>query len=219
MGSFTRKERNLLFIFLAFAVLYVLVIPISKIVPGLYVLKDIPDIILAILALTAITDIRRQILFITYILCSMAGLALDLPIQNAFLIGLALFLLGHVGYIVTFSRDFKRQPKRLWLVVLLALYGIGMGIIMRPFLGGMLLPVYGYMAVLITMVVLAALRKSINRYVLYGALLFLASDSALATNKFITPMAYADYIIMITYYGAQFFILFGFLKEKYNQSA
>ncbi|MDD5312862.1 MAG: lysoplasmalogenase [Dehalococcoidia bacterium] len=219
MGSFEKKERNLLYTFLAFAVLYILIIPINKVIPGLYVLKDIPDVILAVLALTAVADLRGQLLFITYILCAMAGLALDLPVQNAFLIGLALFLLAHVGYIVVFSRDFKWQRKRVWLIVLLVLYAAGMAVIMLPFLGGMLFPVYAYMAILITMVVMAALRQPSSRSVLCGALLFLVSDSALAVNKFLIPLPYADYIVTITYYGAQFLILFGFLREKYRQSA
>jgi hypothetical protein len=32
-------------------------------------------------------------------------------------------------------------------------------------------------------------------------------------------MAGQDYIVMFTYFGAQFFILFGFLKDKYRKSA
>jgi len=219
VSSFERKEKNLLYTFLVFAVLYVLIIPISKVIPGLYVLKDIPDVILAVLALTAITDIRGQVLFITYILCAMAGLALDLPIQNAFMIGLALFLLAHTGYIIVFARDFKWQRGRVWLIVILVLYAAVMAVVMLPFLGGMLFPVYAYMAVVITMVVMAALRQSSGRCVLCGALLFLVSDSALAVNKFLMPLPYADYIVMVTYYGAQFLILFGFLREKYRRSA
>jgi hypothetical protein len=32
-------------------------------------------------------------------------------------------------------------------------------------------------------------------------------------------MAGQDYIVMFTYYGAQVFILYGFLKDKYGKSA
>ena len=117
MRSYTRKENSLIFSFLAFSLLYIVLIPLIKSVPLLYVLKDVPDVMLAILALGAIAGARGKLLFASYMLCALAGLALDLPIDNSFLIGLVIFLLGHTGYIITFSRDFKWQPIRLWLII------------------------------------------------------------------------------------------------------
>jgi len=218
MGSFTRSEKTLMIVFFVLSLLYISLIPVLKAVPGLYVLKDLPDITMAVLALTAIAGIRGKLLFAAYVLCALAGLALDLPLDSSFLLGLAIFLLGHIGYIITFSRDFKWQPVRLWLVASILIYAGGMAVLFTPFLGGLLLPVYCYMAVITLMCIFAALRESSNRFVIYGALLFLASDSALASNKFIAPLAGQDYIVMITYFAAQFFILFGFLKDKYYKS-
>lgn len=218
MGSVTRTEKTLLIVIIVLSLLYISLIPVMKAVPGLYVLKDIPDLTLAILAIIAIAGIRGKLLFVTYILCGLAGLALDLPIENSFILGLVLFLLGHIGYIVAFSRDFKWQPSRLWLVIFLIVYAVIMGVVMQPFLGSMMIPVYCYIVVIITMCIFAALRKSGNNYILLGALLFLASDSALAVNKFVTPVPAEAYIVMFTYFAAQFFILYGFLREKYSQS-
>ena len=219
MGSFTRKEKYLIFAFLAFSLLYIALIPCIKSLPVLYVLKDVPDVILALLALGAIAGVRGKLLFAAYILCALAGLALDLPLDDAFLLGLAIFLLGHASYIITFSRDFKWQPVRLWLVASILIYAGGLALLFAPFVGSFLIPVYCYMAVITLMSVFAALRESSNRFVIYGALLFMISDSALAINMFITPLAGQDYIVMITYFAAQFFILFGFLKDKYHKSA
>ncbi len=219
MGSFTRKEKYLIFAFLAFSLLYIALIPCLKSLPGLYVIKDVSDIILAVLALGAIVGIRGKLLFATYILCALADLALGLPLDSAFLLGLALFLLGHIGFITSFSRDFKWQPVRLWLIVLILIYAGGMALLFTPFLGSLLLPVYCYMMVITLMCIFAALRQSSNRFVIYGALLFLASDSALASNKFVAPLPGQEYIVMITYFAALFFILFGFLKDKYHKSA
>lgn len=218
MVSYSKKEKHLIFAFLALSLLYIVLIPFIKSVPLLYILKDVPDVILAILALGAISGIRGKLLFASYMLCAVAGLALDLPIDNSFLLGLVIFLLGHTGYIITFSRDFMWQPVRLWLVVAALIYAGGLALLFAPYVGSFLIPVYCYIAVITLMFIFAALRGSSNHFVIYGALLFLISDSALAINMFITPLPGQDYIVMITYFAAQFFILFGFLEDKYHKS-
>ncbi|MCX5994366.1 MAG: lysoplasmalogenase [Chloroflexi bacterium] len=139
--------------------------------------------------------------------------------EESFVLGLLLFLLGHLGYIATFLLDFQWRPRRLWIVALIVIYAAGMAMLFAPFLGELLIPVYCYMAVLAMMCIIATQRKSTNNFVIYGALLFLASDSVLACNMFVSPMAGQDYVVMFTYYGAQFFILYGFLKYKYSKSA
>jgi len=219
MGSFTRSEKTLMIVFFVLSLLYISLIPVLKAVPGLYVLKDLPDITLAVLALTAIAGTRGKMLFAAYLLCALAGLALDLPIEDSFVLGLLLFLLGHLGYIATFLLDFQWRPRKLWIIALILIYTAGMAVLFAPFLGDLQAPVYCYMAVLSMMCIIATQRRSDNNFVIYGALLFLASDSVLASNKFISPMAGQDYIVMFTYYAAQFFILYGFLKDKYRKSA
>jgi uncharacterized membrane protein YhhN len=219
MGSFTRSEKTLLIVFFVLSLLYISLIPVLKALPGLYVLKDLPDVTLAVLALTAVAGARGKLLFLAYLLCALAGLALDLPIEDAFVFGLLLFLLGHLGYIATFLLDFQWRPRRLWIAALILVYAAAMALLFAPFLGDLQVPVYCYMAVLAMMCIIATQRKSGNNFVVYGALLFLASDSVLACNKFVSSMAGQDYIVMFTYYGAQFFILYGFLEDKYGKSA
>lgn len=214
MLSYTKKEKHLIFAFLTLSLLYVILIPFIKSVPLLYILKDVPDVILAILALCAVAGVRGKLLFVSYMLCAVAGLALDLPVANSFLLGLIIFLLGHTFYIIAFFHDFMWQPRRLWLVAAALIYAGGMALAFAPFAGGFLIPVYCYIAVITLMFVFAVFRRSPNYFVIYGALLFLISDSVLAVNMFITPVPAQDYIVMITYFAAQFFILFGFLEEK-----
>jgi len=219
MRNFTRSEKTLMIVFFVLSLLYISLIPLLKAVPGLYALKDLPDITLAILALTAIAGARGKMLFAAYLLCALAGLALDLPFEESFVLGLLLFLLAHISYIATFLLDFQWRPRRLWIAALIVVYAAAMAVLFAPFLGELQAPVYCYMAVLGMMCIIATQRKSANNFVIYGALLFLASDSVLACNKFVSPMAGQDYIVMFTYYGAQFFILYGFLKDKYGKSA
>jgi uncharacterized membrane protein YhhN len=219
MGSFTRPEKTLIIVFFVLSLLYISLIPVLKALPGLYVLKDLPDITMSILALTAIAGTRGRLLFAAYLLCALAGLALDLPIEDSFVLGLLVFLLGHLGYITTFLLDFQWRPRKLWIAALVLVYAAATAVLFTPFLGDLQVPVYCYIAVLGMMCIIATQRKATNNFVIYGALLFLASDSVLASNMFVSPIAGQDYIVMFTYYAAQFFILFGFLREKFRKNA
>jgi uncharacterized membrane protein YhhN len=54
--------------------------------------------------------------------------------------------------------------------------------------------------------------------VFVGALLFVASDSMIGINRFVTPFQGSQYAIMLTYYGAQLLILWGvMLDAKHSQ--
>jgi len=136
-----------------------------------------------------------------------------------FTAGLASFLLAHILYILVFLkvRDSNKKP---WLFIgVLLVYGGGLFIALKDNLEAMLLPVFFYMLVILTMATTAFLRqRSLGKvsynFVLIGAILFLISDSLLAINKFYTPLAYSNISIMFTYAFAQLFIVFGLLKQR-----
>ncbi|WP_191859055.1 lysoplasmalogenase [Hanstruepera ponticola] len=136
-----------------------------------------------------------------------------------FTAGLASFLLAHILYILVFLkvRDSNKKP---WLFTgVLLVYGGCLFYIIKSNLGAMLLPVFFYMLVILTMATSAFLRQSSlgkvsYNFVLIGAILFLISDSLLAINKFYTPLAYSNFSIMFTYAFAQLFIVFGLLKQR-----
>lgn len=75
-------------------------------------------------------------------------------------------------------------------------------------------PVLMYAIIITVMAIMA-----VNRYgkvnifsfklILYGALFFLLSDSALAVNKFAQPIPQAGVLIMGTYMIAQYLIVYG----------
>jgi len=50
--------------------------------------------------------------------------------------------------------------------------------------------------------------------VIIGALIFMLSDTMLAINKFLEPIAYANVLIMITYIVAQYLIVSGLIKHQ-----
>jgi uncharacterized membrane protein YhhN len=82
-----------------------------------------------------------------------------------------------------------------------------------PHLGDMLIPVAAYLFIILAMGISAALGTANHFLVIAGALLFILSDSLIAINRFLTPVPLSDFLIMITYYLAQFFITFGASKQ------
>ncbi|WP_223034136.1 lysoplasmalogenase [Hanstruepera marina] len=136
-----------------------------------------------------------------------------------FTAGLASFLIAHILYIFVFLKARNRSKSPWLLASILLVYGTGLFWLLNDNLGPMLLPVFLYMLVILTMATTAFLREGrvpkISFYlVFFGAILFLISDSLLAVNKFYTPLAFSNISIMFTYASAQLFIVFGLIKQQ-----
>lgn len=209
-------QRICLYVFLVFSIVYLATIPFQP-YPGHFAIKAIPILSLAILALATIPGIKGKLLFIALLFSVAGDVTLSLGTGEFFVFGLGLFLTAQIVYIAIFSRDFKVQKPRIPVAAILVVYAVVMAIIMMPSLKEMALPVYVYLAVITTMGIFAAFRASANRLVLYGALFFIASDSMIAINKFLTPVPASDYLIMITYYLAQFLIVYGYIRERQSE--
>jgi uncharacterized membrane protein YhhN len=133
-----------------------------------------------------------------------------------FLLGLASFLLAHTFYIIFFHHvrikdNVKSNP---WLLVIVVVYYAALISWLSPFLGEMKLPVRIYGIIISIMFMLAMHMLSIKnkiagKWMMWGALLFVISDSVLAINKFYQPFEAANVIIMLTYGLAQLFIVKG----------
>lgn len=139
-----------------------------------------------------------------------------------FILGLVAFLISHVFYIVLFNKQTvtKSITNKLSFgagIGLILLYFIGMITTLGPKLGPLTVPVVVY-AIVISSMLFFALKGSFQwntipyQSVLIGAVLFIASDSILAFNKFYQPIPYASFLIMITYLGAQYGIVWGILN-------
>ena len=136
--------------------------------------------------------------------------------KNFFLFGLVAFLSAHVFYIISFKKISTGEKLRLkWLLILpvLIYYG-GLMYLLNPHLGDMLWAVRVYGFVISTMFLLALhmlfiKNKRAGKLMMFGALLFVASDSILAINKFYLPFEFAGIFIMLTYGLAQLLITLG----------
>ncbi|NDB53892.1 MAG: lysoplasmalogenase [Chitinophagaceae bacterium] len=155
----------------------------------------------------------------------------DLLLMNTvtpvfFLYGLGAFLVAQLLYSFFFFRVMQKEKiKFSWLLFfpVLIYYSVLISWL-APQLGALKTPVVIYGAIISTMLLLAlhmlympAVRS--GRLFMLGALLFVASDSALAINKFSNPFPSAGLIIMITYGLAQFFLTTGALQYIQRQQS
>lgn len=136
-----------------------------------------------------------------------------------FILGLASFLIAHVFYILFFHQLKKQETirGRIWPLLIVVVYYIGLLYFLSPYLGDMKLPVRVYGVVISLMCMLALhmvyLRdRTTAKWLVAGALLFIASDSILAIDKFYQPFNFAGFLIMLSYGAAQLFLTVGATK-------
>lgn len=177
-----------------------------------YVFKPLTVVLILSIALQpkcATTPLYRE-LIVAGLLCSLAGdVFLMLP-RERFVAGLVCFLLAHVCYVAAFAAGGARAFSA-WGACALVVYGALMLRALWPGLGSLKAPVAVYVAVILLMA-----WQALNRWLgsgsqggglaLAGALLFVASDSALAWNRFREKFRSAQAVVLGTYFAAQWLI-------------
>lgn len=148
---------------------------------------------------------------------SLAGdILLMLPF-DAFIAGVAAFMVAHIAYITEFSliRIEREHP----LVGALTIIGIiivlaGVAQVGRFIVRGAVRqseklrgPVSAYVAI-ISMMVVAGYSSRVD-WLIAGALLFYASDAMLGWIRFVRPIASGRVLVMITYHVAQILLVVG----------
>lgn len=139
--------------------------------------------------------------------------------------GLAAFLLSHIAYIYYFKKSSYRKISRHngigLLQIAIVLIAVSFYLLMYRNLGEIWLPVLFYVATIGVMGVTALGRYArVNMdtfsYTVFGAFVFILSDSIIGYNKFVAPIPFAESMIMIFYCYAQYMILKGFvvLEQK-----
>lgn len=159
---------------------------------------------------------RRAVLAGMLLSC-VGDIALMLP-MDAFVPGLVAFLLAHLCYIAAFRAGLRAGRGLLAAFVLLATFASINVAGLWPHLPlPMRVPVLAYVVVLALMAVLAlarywkrpqpdAVQASSARWAAMGALLFVASDSLLAWDRFGGGLPLASLLVLSTYYAAQYAI-------------
>ncbi|WP_240548516.1 lysoplasmalogenase [Paenibacillus lignilyticus] len=148
---------------------------------------------------------QKHSLLLLGLLFSMCGDGL----MKWFVAGLSAFLIGHLFYTASFIRRMRFSWPRAMTFIPIAIYAGYMSIQLVHALqdsgqSGLIAPVLLYVTVISAMAWTAILTG--NGYAVIGSLLFLASDSLLSWNMFVSDISHSDIWIMATYYAAQFFI-------------
>jgi uncharacterized membrane protein YhhN len=174
-----------------------------------YVYKPLATVLILCIALLArepVTPAYRWALVAGLALSLAGDVFLMLP-ERWFLAGLAAFLAAHVAYAVGMAGALEGPPSALRLIPFAA-YAVGLFAYLRPRLHEHRAPVLVYALVITTMAWLALERHldagtAGSRLALAGALLFVASDSALAIDRFAAPFRRSPLVVLGTYYAAQ----------------
>jgi sterol desaturase/sphingolipid hydroxylase (fatty acid hydroxylase superfamily)/uncharacterized membrane protein YhhN len=132
---------------------------------------------------------------------------------NYFIPGLGSFLVAHLFYIVLLRQGQGWFPSRTALLCVLGFGAVMYGVLWSS-LGDPVLKVAvaAYVSVIALMAAQAigravVLGDAAARWVAVGACVFMASDSLIAINKFLTPVPLSPLWILCTYYAAQMLIV------------
>ncbi len=220
----TKTEKQFAFIFTLIVLLELICNQFENLTQWHYVTKPLIVLSLILYFLRQNRTLQKSLRNFTILalMCSLAGDVLLMFTEQSprfFILGLIAFLLAHVLYILVFLKHRKTPQKVLLFIAILLIYACGLFYLLKDGLGDMLIPVIAYMFVILTMATTAFLRKDkvsnqSYKFVLWGAILFMVSDSLLSLNMFYKPFLLANIGIMVTYALAQFFIVLGILKLK-----
>lgn len=177
-----------------------------------YVAKPLTTLLIVALvwrAADADPRYRRAVLF-GLVASTLGDVFLMLPL-DAFVAGLASFLVAHLAYLFAFTRRRPLWPLR-WPWLAYALLASGVLVLLWPKLPEPLrAPVVVYVIALAAMAAQAATVRLTHRSpgslaAALGGLSFVVSDALLAIDRFHTPLPAAALWVLASYWIAQFLI-------------
>lgn len=184
-----------------------------------------PLIIPSLIALYLTAAERKNKFFLLALFFSFLGDVLLLDKSEMFLYGIGSFLITQLLYIFIFSKGLNKSdwnlriratgPFMIFYMVLIWFLYPGLGPFLIPVLVyGFAISVFGAVSLMNYL----TRQKSLTRYLLSGAILFILSDTMIALNKFHTERSFYGVLIMITYIAAQYLITKYMLKLEKSDS-
>lgn len=209
------KKITLLFILLAANfVLSTLIKPY----PLSWAVKLLPMLLLIGIAWQSLKDKSLDgRFFIAGLVFSACGdFILDYDRTNWFIFGLGAFFIAHLCYLASLKPYIKSLKQTQYLVISLLYVSYGGGILwlFTSGLGALFIPVVGYMSILLLMALATVFSEKSNIWLVLGGISFVLSDSLIGFDKFYMPVDNVSFVIMISYYFAQFALLKGFITAK-----
>lgn len=218
--TFGAMDRTLLGASAGFGIAYFAVLPIGPF-PGDVVIKGLAVFLLSVVAWRSTGGVNGALLTLGLLASSLGDVFLGIDRVGLFVQGLASFLVAHLLYVAVFLR---LRPKPLVLsgigkalVAMFVIYGAGLSLVLFPHLGAPTVPVLIYALAITAMGVASILAGFAKPWVTLGAILFIASDSAIAIDKFLAPIFGVGYFIWSSYYLAQILIATGVIAVLARQ--
>ena len=172
-----------------------------------------PMIIPSLIVLYYFTSVKKNNWYLIALVFSFLGDVLLMDKDNLFLYGIAAFLLTQILYIFIIVRQMQRPSNfhKYLYAFLFVNYVVYLMTLLKPNLGDFFYPVLVYGIAISVFGLVATLNYVSKRtrpalYLMLGAMLFIASDSMIALNKFHFAKAFYPVAIMITYILAQYLI-------------
>jgi uncharacterized membrane protein YhhN len=177
-----------------------------------YLFKPLTTLLIILLAILHEPQVSEnyQYLILGGLVFSLFGdVFLMLP-KDRFIAGLLSFFVAHIFYISAFAGDFGPYFGWGYLIPILIYIAVFLKILL-PHTGKMSIPVVAYALVLGAFLWQASgrgwtLGESSPAIAFFGAVLFVASDSILAYDRFVKGFTFARLLTMLTYWLAQVFI-------------
>lgn len=179
-----------------------------------YIFKPLTMVIIIVIAALASEPeyfIYKRLIVVGLCFSLLGDVLLMLP-TDLFTFGLLSFLLAHLFYTAAFVYMAGRVSSPFYIVPFF-LCGALMMFVLLPHVSGAGMK----LAVMIYMVVILAMAwQALNRWIVtrqkgsllaaIGAILFVASDSVLAINRFVSPFPASSLLVMSAYFAAQLLI-------------
>jgi len=172
----------------------------------------------ALIALALSLDVSqpsvRAAVLVALVLCLVGDVALLLPGEDWFVVGLGAFLVAHLVYVVSF---WWRGIGVQGLLVGLVMVGVAVAVLGRRIVSAvargpqraLTAPVVGYIGVISAMVATAV--GTGEAAAVAGAILFYCSDALIAWTRFIRDLPHGRLAVMITYHLAQILLVLSLL--------
>jgi alkenylglycerophosphocholine hydrolase len=208
IGKLSKFEKVIYLIFFIFFIAYTSTLQYRPYAFS-YVIKIIPILSLSLIPLLKVTGKESKFIFAGLILSAIGDVLLALEGNKYFIYGLGSFGFAHVMYILALFRDVILKRKRSFVCLIFIVYALSIGLLLLPNLNNMLIPVIIYLSLLTFVGISSVLGKSNNSIVITGVMFFMISDSIIAINSFLIKVPNSSFWIMLTYFPAQFLIVFG----------
>lgn len=177
-----------------------------------FVHKALPAVALAFL-LKRSQIMHKHLAMLALIFCAFGDMLLALSFYHSFVAGLAAFLIGHLFFTLFFYKWRSWSPRKILVLLLLGVAMVNVGILILPATGDLLFPVSLYMLVITAMAASAVIAAKNSMLLIFGAVIFMLSDTLIGLNKFFAAVPYEHVAIMLTYYLALFLLTLGIIKR------